>query len=33
MRTELTQIEVWMHGRQVGRLGLTPTQPQTCAFE
>lgn len=33
MMAELTQIEVWMHGRQVGRLGLTPTQPQTCAFE
>lgn len=30
---ELTQIEVWLHGRQVGRLGLTPNKPQTCAFE
>lgn len=30
---ELTQIEVWMHGHQVGRLGLTPNTPQTCAFE
>lgn len=30
---ELTHIEVWMHGRQVGRLGLTPNKPQTCAFE
>jgi len=30
---ELTHIEVWMHGMQVGRLGLTPTKPQTCAFE
>ena len=27
------QIEVWMHGRQVGRLALTPQRPQTCAFE
>ena len=30
---ELTQIEVWMHGRLVGRLGLTPDKPRTCAFE
>lgn len=30
---ELTLIEVWMHGMQVGRLGLTPNKPQTCAFE
>lgn len=30
---QLTHIEVWMHGRQVGRLGLTPNKPQTCAFE
>ncbi|MBQ7530672.1 MAG: type II toxin-antitoxin system HipA family toxin [Paludibacteraceae bacterium] len=31
--TEINQIEVWMHGRQVGRLALTPQRPQTCAFE
>lgn len=30
---DLQQIEVWMHGRQVGRLALTPQRPQTCAFE
>lgn len=30
---ELTQIEVWMHGRLVGRLGLTPDKPRTCAFD
>lgn len=30
---EINQIEVWMHGRQVGRLALTPQRPQTCAFE
>ena len=30
---DVQQIEVWMHGRQVGRLALTPQRPQTCAFE
>ncbi|MBO7502424.1 MAG: HipA N-terminal domain-containing protein, partial [Paludibacteraceae bacterium] len=30
---DITYIEVWMHGMQVGRLGLTPDKPQTCAFE
>ena len=30
---DIVQIEVWMHGVQVGRLALTPTKPQTCAFE
>ena len=30
---EINQIEVWMRGRQVGRLALTPQRPQTCAFE
>ena len=30
---EINQIEVWMQGRQVGRLALTPQRPQTCAFE
>jgi HipA-like C-terminal domain./HipA-like N-terminal domain. len=30
---DIQQIEVWMHGHQVGRLALTPQRPQTCAFE
>ena len=30
---DVRQIEVWMHGRQVGRMALTPQRPQTCAFE
>lgn len=30
---DISQIEVWMHNRQVGRLALTPTKPQVCAFE
>lgn len=30
---DIKQIEVWMYGRQVGRLALTPQRPQTCAFE
>lgn len=30
---DVRQIEVWMHGRQVGRLALTPQRPHTCAFE
>ena len=30
---DIRQIEVWMHGRLVGRLALTPNRPQTCAFE
>ena len=30
---DIQQIAVWMHGRQVGRLALTPQRPQICAFE
>jgi len=30
---DVQQIEVWMFGRQVGRLALTPLWPKTCAFE
>ena len=29
----IQQIEVRMHGRLVGRIALTPSRPQTCAFE
>jgi len=25
---DVQQIEVWMHGRQVGRLALTPQRPR-----
>ncbi len=31
--SEISKIEVWMNGCQVGTMALTPYRPQCCAFE